>query len=115
MEDKDYRLLVFYDTNCGHCEEMFSELNKWYTIPENEVWFDIVSVGLDDEQETWKEGLAERLFPWTDLYAPEGVNSEVASNYYVLSTPSMFVIDKKGELAAVPGSVHELDRFLNGE
>ncbi|MCG8380495.1 MAG: thioredoxin family protein, partial [Proteobacteria bacterium] len=115
LEEKDYRLVVFYASDCGHCEELFANLNKWYDIPENRVWFDIVSVGLDDLDETWQQEYNKRLFPWTDLYAPEGVNSEAASNYYVLSTPSLFVIDKYGDLAAIPGSVKELDRFLNGE
>ena len=114
-DGKEYQLLVFYASDCGHCEELFSKLKKWYDVPENEVWFSITTIALDDVRETWEKSHNTKSVPWTDMYAPEGVNSEAASNYYVLSTPSLFVVDKKGELAAVPGSVEELDKFLNGE
>ncbi len=114
-EGKDYQLLVFYASDCGHCEELFSALKEWYDIPQNEVWFSITTIALDDVRETWEKSHNTKNVPWIDLYAPEGVNSEAASDYYVLSTPSLFVIDKEGELAALPGSVDELDKFLNGE
>ncbi len=114
-DGKDYQLLVFYASDCGHCEELFSELKEWYSLPQNEVWFSITSIALDDVRETWEKSHNTKDVPWTDLYAPEGVNSEAASKYYVLSTPSLFVVDKNGKLAAVPGSVVELNNFLNGE
>lgn len=115
LKEKDYQLLIFYATDCGHCEEMFAQLSEWYDKPENKAWFAITSIALDDVPDTWTDAHGKRAYPWTDLYAPGGVNSEAASDYYVLSTPSMFVIDKNGVLAAVPGSVRDLDRFLNEE
>ena len=114
-DGKEYQLLVFYASDCGHCEELFSKLKKWYDVPENEAWFSITTIALDDVRETWEKSHNTKSVPWTDMYAPEGVNSEAASNYYVLSTPSLFVVDKKGDLVAFPGSVHELDTFLNGD
>ena len=113
--EKDYQLLVFYASDCGHCEELFTELKEWYDVPQNEAWFKITSIALDDVRDSWVKAHEKHKILGTDLYAPGGVNSEAAFNYYVLSTPSLFVIDKKGELAAVPGSVKELDKFLNGE
>jgi len=112
---REYRLVVFYDSDCSHCKELLGELRKWYEEPQNQTWFSIYTIALDEREETWKKAHAANNFPWADLYAPGGVNSQVASDYYVLSTPNLFVVDKNGKLAATPSSVQELDKFLNGE
>jgi hypothetical protein len=112
--EKDYQLVVFYDSDCGHCKELLTGLRDWYAIPENRAWFGVYSVALDDTREKWEPVHTQNAFPWTDMYAPGGVNSQAASDYYVLSTPNMFVADKQGILVDMPGTVQELDKFLNG-
>ncbi len=113
QKEKDYQLLIFYASDCGHCSELFSQLKEWYDVPENRVWFKITSIALDDIRDTWVESKENKDLPWLDFYAPNGVNSEAASNYYVLSTPSLFIVDKNGVLAGTPGSVNDLNHFLN--
>lgn len=111
---KDYQLLVFYDSGCDHCIDLLTELNTWYEFPENKAWFKILSISLDQEPEKWRSMHKAKTYPWIDLYAAGGVNSEVASNYYVLSTPSMYIIDKKGILCNLPNTVQDLNIFLHG-
>jgi len=112
--DKDYRLLVFYESDCSHCHDLLEELRTWYGKPENAVWFSIYTIALDDTQEKWEPVHKKNAFPWTDMYATGGVNSKAASDYYVLSTPNLFLIDKHGKLVNIPDTVHGLDVFLNG-
>jgi thioredoxin-related protein len=112
--DKDYQLVVFYETECGHCSDLLNELRTWIQNSNNSLWMNITSIALDNEQKTWDTATKLNDFPWTDVYAPTGVNSVAAANYYVLSTPNMFVIDKNGILQAMPTSIKELNKFLHG-
>ena len=111
----DYHLLVFYDSECSHCNELLAGLQKWYERAENRAWLDIYSVSIDNDSQQWKPFHQKKAFPWYDAYAPGGINSEAANNYYVLAAPVMFVMDKNGVLKAQPNSVDELDKFLNGK
>ena len=111
---KDYQLVVFYDYDCSRCNELLGELRNWYRLPQNEVWFSIYTIALSGNREHWISDHRENAFPWTDLYAPGGFFSKAAAVYFVLSTPNMFIIDKKGKLVDLPVSVNDLNKFLNG-
>ena len=112
-KENKYQLLVFYDSDCEHCEQLLAELQKWYEMPENNAWFNIYSVALDDNRLKWAEHHNKLALPWTDLYAPGGVNSTAASNFFVLSTPNMFIIDARGVLVDSPATMDELNKFWN--
>ena len=113
--DKDYRLLLFYDSDCGHCKDLLAALLKWYKVPENKVWLNVVSIALDRTREDWEPSFTANAFPWTDRYAPGGINSAAASDYYVLSAPYMFLVDKNGVLLGTPNTVEELNDLIKGK
>ena len=75
----------------------------------------VVAIGLDDTKEDigrWKK-MVNELSSWVHLADPQGINSKVASDYYVLSTPVMILLDAGSkEILAVPGSVQELIKSL---
>ena len=111
----DFHLLVFYDSECGHCNHLLEGLQQWYEVPENSVWMDIYTVALDDDREKWLSFHKEKAFPWTDMYAEGGINSTAAADYYILSAPQMFVMNNDGQLETMPAGVEDLNRFLHGE
>jgi hypothetical protein len=113
--DKAFRLIVFYDSECDHCHVLLAALNEWYKKPENSVWLDVVSIATDRTREGWEPFHTEKAFPWNDLYAPEGINSTAASDYYVLSAPYMYLIDKNGKLIDAPDTVEEMNEMIKGK
>lgn len=113
--DKGFRLIVFYDSECGHCHDLLAALQKWYAITENSVWLDVVSIATDRTRKGWETYHTEKAFPWADLYAPEGVNSKAAADYYVLSAPCMYLVDKTGKLLGIPNTVNEIDEMIKGK
>lgn len=112
---KNYRLLVFYESDCGHCIDLLAGLLKWYKTPENQVWLDVVSIALDRTREAWEPAFTANAFPWTDRYAPEGINSKAAADYYVLSAPYMYLVDNNGILLSIPNTIEELDGIIKGK
>ncbi|MFV0291425.1 MAG: thioredoxin-like domain-containing protein, partial [Mangrovibacterium sp.] len=112
-EDKDFGLLIFYDSTCGHCTELLKELKTWYEKPDNRVWYDIITISVDNERTQWREFHAKENPLWTDIWAPGGINSQVCKDYYILSSPVVFIIDKNQEILATPVNVKEVIEFLN--
>jgi hypothetical protein len=105
--NKEYRLLVFYDSECDHCRQLLAILRNWYAVPANSKKMEIVSVCVDSSRDQWVTAFKANAFPWTDRYAPGGINSQAAADYYVLSTPYMFLVDNNGSLVSIPETVEE--------
>jgi len=110
--DKAYRLLIFYDSECDHCRELLATLRAWYAVPANSARLDIVSVCVDSRRDVWAAATTANAFPWTDRYAPGGINSKAASDYYVLSAPYIYLMDKNGVLVGTPDSVKEMVEMI---
>jgi len=112
-KDRSYGLLLFYDSECSHCKELLQELKTWIAKPQNGVWFDLVTIAVDQTHEKWKSFHDQENYPWTDVWASGGINSKVANDYYILSTPVIYIIDKEMKVMATPQNIKEIDKFLN--
>lgn len=112
-KDKSYGLLLFYDSDCSHCKELLQELKTWIVKPQNGVWFDAITIAVDQVREKWKSFHDQENYPWTDVWASGGINSKVANDYYILSTPVIYIIDKQMKVMAMPQNIKEIDKFLN--
>ena len=110
-----YKLLLFWTTGCAECSKLVDGLFRWYKEPANKKKLDIVAVNLDDEKidaGKWKAAIVN-LPAWKHLNAREGVNSPVAREYAILSTPVMFLIGSKNNvIVSIPGSLDELVKDL---
>ena len=105
------KLLLFWSADCSHCEELTEKLNKWYSEPANQQLFDIVAVSLDEtdaEVSKWENKIL-KLANWKHLRAKGGVNSDVANNYAILSTPVIILVDSNSNIIkAMPDNFESL-------
>jgi thioredoxin-related protein len=106
-----YLLILFWSADCSHCKEMLGNLYSWQQQPDFRQKLTVVAISLDEtetEIAAWNHKITE-LLGWKHLRAEEGVRSKVASDYFVLATPVMVLIDAKTrEIVATPGTVEEL-------
>jgi len=106
-----YKLLLFWSAGCSHCLQLVGELKEWQGKPANRKKLDVIGVGLDEVEENikkWKTAIAT-LPEWKHLHVKEGVNSRVARDYAILSTPAMFLVKSKSNIiAAVPANFEQL-------
>ncbi|MDD2636114.1 MAG: TlpA disulfide reductase family protein [Bacteroidales bacterium] len=91
--DAPYKLVLFWSADCEYCHEIIAELYEWNL--KNKSKLKVFAVSLDEsETEIPKWELEkERLNAWTHILTKGGVNSTEANAYYILSTPTMFLID----------------------
>ena len=103
-------MLFFYTAGCSHCNDLINELKPWYDGQTPLQRPEIVAVSLDDNEadiKSWNQ-LIQQLPGWTHLRA-DGINSRVANDYYLLSTPVMILLDSRTkEILALPASFSEL-------
>jgi hypothetical protein len=90
---------------------LVDKLYPWQQQKENQQNITVLAIGLDEtdaEIKLWEHKIAE-LNAWKHLGEPLGVRSKVASDYYVLSTPVMILLDAKTkDIVAVPVTIQEL-------
>ena len=106
-----YILVLFWSADCSHCMEVVEKIYHLDQKPEVQQKMKILDISLDEtetEIKAWEKKLKE-LQGWEHLRAAEGINSNVARDYFVLATPVMVLLDsKKKEIIAVPKTINEL-------
>lgn len=89
-------LLVFYQSDCGACENTLEQLKSTYkNLEANGI--SVVTISADKDQTEFKRTAAS--FPWKEAYCDfkgfEGFNFK---SYGVAGTPTLFAIDKNGRI-----------------
>jgi thiol-disulfide isomerase/thioredoxin len=101
-----YSLLVFYQSDCGHCETAIAGLKNNYQALVSK-GIKIITLAADTEQETYKTTAAS--FPWKDKFCDgQGMNGINFKNYAVMGTPTMFLLDINGIIIEKIATIEEL-------
>jgi thioredoxin-related protein len=108
-------LVLFWSAGCSHCTEMVDKLYPWQQQNEVRQKINVIAISLDEtenEIKLWKHKITE-LKGWKHLDETGGINSKVAQDYFVLSTPVMVLIDAgTKDIIAVPDTVEELIKVM---
>ncbi len=103
-------LLLFYSAGCSHCTDLIRELKPWYDGLPAFQKPEVIAISLDDTEadiRSWSQ-MITGLPGWKHLRA-EGINSPVANDYFLLSTPVMILLNSKTKnILALPASFREL-------
>ncbi len=112
--DKPYKILIFWSADCSHCMEFVNQFYPFYERANLQQWFNVLAVSLDEtetEIPVWKKA-TEQLPQWEHTRLQQGLSSPEAREYYVLSTPTIFIIEtQSGKIAAIPLSAKEIFEF----
>ncbi len=99
-------LLIFYESGCGHCEELLGQLPGNYKNLKQK-GFDIIAISSDEEPEVFET--TSKDFPWErtfcDYKGIEGVNF---TNYAVAGTPTIFAINKQGKIVSQMATLQQV-------
>jgi thioredoxin-related protein len=113
--DTKYILLVFWSGGCSHCVETCDQVYPWQQQAEISKQVSVVAISLDEtdtEIEAWKKKWPA-YGSWKHLRAEEGIRSKQASDYYVLATPVMALIERSSKkIIAMPNTLNELKAAL---
>ena len=105
-----YTLLLFYQSDCGHCETAIATLKTNYKdlVARGTK---IISIAGDLEPATFTKTAAS--FPWAAKYLDlGGMNGVNFKNYAVIGTPTMYVLDSKGFILSKMATITEVLDFV---
>lgn len=110
---KSTRILIFYQSDCGHCEEALDQIAANYaTLQKGNV--QVISISADSDEKVFKDK-ADAL-PWSvKLYDGKGFAGPNFKNYGVAGTPTLLAVDEKGKLLHRSAKFPELLSWLDSQ
>jgi len=92
---KKYRILWFYDHNCGTCKREALELKAVYDSLKNigQLNFDVYAVNNTSEIDRWKQYILDNDYTWINVGGTKG-NVDWKTAYRINSNPQLFIINQ---------------------
>ena len=132
--DSEYKILYFWDPNCGHCKKITPKLQVLYERKFRDRNIEIFAVGkaVGDEFDKWKTyvkknnlefinvAVTDKLFKAATedarQFVPRYTTLEALNyqqTYDIYATPKVFVLDKDNKIIAKSLSVSQLEDLMD--
>ena len=92
-------LVEYWSTTCGPCIAEMPALKATYE-KFRERGFEVVAISLDDKESALRRFIKEKGLPWPQHFDGKGWENKFALQYGVFSIPTMWLVDKCGNLRA---------------
>jgi len=104
-----YKLVVFWASWCAHCMQEIPQLQKMYADLKK-ADAEVIAISLDTDKNEYNK--AVQSHQWLSYCDFKRWESPAAKDYYVSTTPALFLLNSNNEIVAKPKSVYEVKRFL---
>jgi glutathione peroxidase-family protein len=86
------------------------ELRELYNKYHNR-GFEIYQISLDNSKLVWQQACEN--IPWISVRDENGINTQYVTSYNVQTVPTIFLINKKGEIVARESNFETLDKLIS--
>ncbi len=114
LDANQFVFVDFWASWCSPCVESIPALKIVYDAYKRH-GLEIVSVSIDEDEESWVERSEELDLPWINLGELKGFKGEVASSYGVTFIPKGYLVDADGVIVQKNLSPEQLKDFLARE
>ena len=105
-----YTVVVFGASWCQKCTEELPEIAKQYSKWKMQ-GVEVVYISLDESKELFKNFTS--IFPFISICDYQKWSSTAVKDYYVFSTPTMYLLNDKREILLRPNSVTQIDAWVD--
>lgn len=102
-KDNTKTLLLFYDSECGHCEQLLQRIPLQYANLRSKK-VRVISISEDRDEKVYQ--LKSKNFLWKDRY--RDIGSVNLKNYGIGGTPTLVLIDQNGKILLKTASIEEV-------
>lgn len=106
----NYTVVVFGASWCPKCNEELPEITKRYDKWKSK-GIEVIFVAIEEGRNSFID-FAESL-PFPSYSDGKKWESKIVKDYYVFSTPTMFLLDNKREILLRPNSVKQMDAWVD--
>lgn len=110
-----YVLVDFWASWCVPCRKSIPKLRQLYNKYKHKSPFELLSVSLDEEKESWLSAIREQQHTWISLGDGKGFQSPAAFSYGVKAIPFTILIDPNGKILSRNPSISEIEKILSGD
>ena len=72
----------------------------------------LIGISIDENREDWEKFSIQYPLEWVNIHAAGSFDSEIANDYNLFATPSMFLIDENHKIIAKPTTIGELEKNI---
>jgi thiol-disulfide isomerase/thioredoxin len=105
-------IAYFWLSWCAHCQKTTPELAATYDLLHKK-GLEVYAVSLDEAESEWQNAILANKSKWINVAELTPIkNSTVAKTFNLSKTPTLFVINEKGEIIAKNIFGEDLKKFL---
>jgi thiol-disulfide isomerase/thioredoxin len=104
-------LVMFWRSNCSHCEEFHPRLQEIYN-KYHEMGLEVYAISIDKEEAPWKNHLLNHEQLWINVLPPMDKRPFLAKHYPAPSTPTLIALDSNMKVISRLIMRSKLENFL---
>lgn len=105
-----YKLVVFGASWCNKCSEELPKLIPFYSEWKEKFNLEILYISLDENIQ--ENNNFSNAFPWITSNDFKGWDSPSVKNFYINSTPTMYLLNKDNQILLKPISAQQISEWL---
>ena len=107
---KDFTILIFWEPDCGHCQEAMPKLKAYYDKAKNE-GIEVFAICTQTDKTKWEKYIHDNNLTWINGWDPKRLTN---FDYYynVQSTPTIYILDKNKVIIAKKLAVENIASFI---
>ena len=109
-----YTILVFWESDCGHCKKTIPELYEVYQKlrPKGVALMAVHMLGGIEGKQKWIKFVNEhQMYDWYNVWNPYDFSYKKA--YDIISTPVIFILDKDKKIIGKKLDPKQIEEYLN--
>ena len=108
-----YTLVLFWDPDCGHCRHEIPRIKKWMDEEGKDLGVKVYSVCSDTSMAKWTKAIKEfKIEDWINVDGPRSITPEYHDLYDIISTPTIYLLDKDKKIIAKRLSEPQVAEFI---
>ena len=108
--NSNYTLVVFGASWCPKCKEEMPAIAKLYSTWKAQ-GVEVLLVSLDEDQKAFYEFTIN--YPFISISDLKKWDGQIAKDYYVFGTPTMYLLDKNRKIILRPNSVKQMEAWVD--
>ncbi len=105
-----YLIVLFYESDCGHCKKEIKELNEW--METQKTGAQVFAICTDTSLVKWKKFINQNKLDWINVNGTRSITRDYHTLYDINMTPMLFLLDEQKKIIAKRLKAEQLIPFL---